>query len=225
MSDLPTLVLGGGIIDRQLAEPERLLLAYQEDEGRRYLEQTPITPHDRIVPEDLAVTLLLNSRVGWKAYKSIQDLGPSIDLSTLPPVALEATSASQRDAVASLIGEVVRWPGFAASVATKVLHKKRPALIPVLDNQAIFGAYMNAQWPDSRSRADSVWAIGTVRDALERISYDLTRAENAAAWVGLQSVEPERSAIELLDMVWWSYFRRLEPVGSGVVAVPPVAAQ
>jgi hypothetical protein len=33
------------------------------------------------------------------------------------------------------------WPGFGASVATKTLHKKRPALIPVLDNMAIFGAY------------------------------------------------------------------------------------
>lgn len=218
------LVVGGGVLDRQLAEPERLLLAYREDEGRRYLEQTPITPRDRIVPEDLAVTLLLNSRVGWKAYKSIQDLGLSIDLSTLPAVALESTSSSQRDAVASLIGEVAGWPGFATSVATKVLHKKRPALIPVLDNQAIFGAYMNAQWPASRSRGDSVWAIAMIRDALERITYDLTRAENAAVWVGLQSVEPERSAIELFDMVWWSHFRRLEPVGSGVVAVPPESA-
>jgi hypothetical protein len=142
----------------------------------------------------------------------------------LPAVALEATSSSQRDAVASLIGEVAGWPGFATSVATKVLHKKRPALIPVLDNQAIFGAYMNAQWPASRSRGDSVWAIATIRDALERITYDLTRAENAAVWVGLQSVEPERSAIELFDMVWWSHFRRLEPVGSGVVAVPPESA-
>jgi hypothetical protein len=218
------LVLGGGVLDRQLAEPGRLLIAYREDEGRRYLEQTPITPRDRIVPEDLAVTLLLNSRVGWKAYKSIQDLGPSIDLSTLPAVALDATSPSQRDAVASLIGAMAGWPGFATSVATKVLHKKRPALIPVLDNQAIFGAYINPRWPAARSRGYSVWAIPAIRDALERITYDLTRPENAAVWVGLRSVQPERSAIELFDMVWWSHFRRLEPVGNGVVAVPPEPA-
>jgi hypothetical protein len=224
MSDFPALVLGGGVLDRQLADPERMLLAYREDEGRRYLEQTPITPRDRIVPEDLAVTLLLNSRVGWKAYKSIQDLGPSIDLSTLPSVALEATSTGQSDALASLIREVAGWPGFATSVATKVLHKKRPALIPVLDNQAIFGAYMSAKWPASRSRGDSVWAIATIRDALERIAYDLTRTENAAVWAGLRSVEPDRSLIELFGMVWWSHFRRIEPVGSGSVAVPPASA-
>ena len=33
------------------------------------------------------------------------------------------------------------WPWVGASLATKTLHKKRPALIPVLDNMAIFGAY------------------------------------------------------------------------------------
>ena len=43
---------------------------------------------------------------------------------------------------------MAQWPGFAASVATKVLHKKRPGLIPVLDNQA-FGAYMNPNWPQN----------------------------------------------------------------------------
>jgi putative NADH-flavin reductase len=34
-------------------------------------------------------------------------------------------------------------------VATKVLHKKRPKLKPILDNEAIFGAYMNPKWPES----------------------------------------------------------------------------
>jgi len=27
-------------------------------------------------------------------------------------------------------------------------------------------------------------------------------------------VEPKRSRIQLFDMVWWTYFRRLEPVAS-----------
>jgi hypothetical protein len=44
--------------------------------------------------------------------------------------------------VAELIGVMMSWPGIGASVATKTLHKKRPALIPILDKMAIFGAYM-----------------------------------------------------------------------------------
>jgi hypothetical protein len=27
-----------------------------------------------------------------------------------------------------------------------------------------------------------------------------------------QQIEPERSRIEIFDMVWWMYFRRVEPV-------------
>ena len=47
--------------------------------------------------------------------------------------------------------------GFAASVATKVLHKKRPKLIPILDNEAIFGAYMNPKWPEKLASTDCVY--------------------------------------------------------------------
>jgi hypothetical protein len=43
-------------------------------------------------------------------------------------------------------------------VATKVLHKRRPKLIPILDNEAIFGAYMNPKWPEKLASTDSVYA-------------------------------------------------------------------
>ena len=56
------------------------------------------------------------------------------------PVAHRATS---------FIAAVTDWEGFASSVATKVPHKKRPKLIPILDDEAIFGAYMNPKWPES----------------------------------------------------------------------------
>jgi hypothetical protein len=72
----PILLLGGSVVDRLLPSPAELLAAYREDEGTRYLNQVPITPGDRLLPEDLAVTLLINSQVGYRAYKSVQDLGP-----------------------------------------------------------------------------------------------------------------------------------------------------
>ena len=60
--------------------------------------------------------------------------------------------------VASFIAAVTGWEGFAASVATKLLHKKRPKLIPILDNEAIFGAYMNLKWPEKLASTDCVYA-------------------------------------------------------------------
>jgi len=97
-------------------------------------------------------------------------------------------------------------------VATKVLHKKRPGLIPILDNQAIFGAYMNPRWPEARSSAESIYAVARIREALEWVYFDLTRPENTEVWPRLEQIEPMRARIELFDMVWWMYFRQVEPV-------------
>jgi hypothetical protein len=68
------LALGGGFVERRLRDPVDLLRAYREDEGTRYLNYVPITPPDELLPEDLAVTLLINSRARYRAFKSIQDL-------------------------------------------------------------------------------------------------------------------------------------------------------
>jgi hypothetical protein len=206
------LIVGAGQIDRRLPAPEQLLVAYRADDGLRYLDWRPSTDPDRLMPEDLAVTILINSRVGPAAFKSIQDHGAELDLATLPDMPLEEAPADLRGQVAHLISHVARWDGFAASVVTKVLHKKRPQLIPILDNQAIFGAYMNSQWPEKRSVTDSVYAETRIREALEWIWTDLTRLDDTDAWAALSAIEPARSRIELFDMVWWEHFRRLEPV-------------
>ena len=86
--------------------------------------------------------------------------------------------------------------------------------MPILDNQAIFGAYMNPDWPDRRSAADSVYSQNRIREALEWIRTDLTSPVNRNAWAELEQLEPARTRIELFDMVWWMYFRELEPVAS-----------
>lgn len=206
------LVVGADRLDRVLSNADELLLGYRTDDGLRYLNWRPSTDPDRLMPEDLAVTILINSRVGPAAFKSVQDHGAELDLGKLYDQPLEATDASARDQAARLIADVARWSGFAASVATKILHKKRPQLIPILDNQAIFGAYMNARWPEQRSSMESVYAEARIREAMEWIWTDLTRSENADAWSALARIEPSRSRIELLDMIWWVHFRSLEPV-------------
>lgn len=83
---------------------------------------------------------------------------------------------------------------------------------------------MNPRWPDQRSSTDTIKAIARIHEALEWIVYDLTRRENAAGWAALSDLEPERSRIELFDMVWWIYFRRLEPVPSTMPTSAPVSA-
>lgn len=211
------LIFGAGKIDRRVGDVEILLRDWREKErdyGQLYLEHESITPRDQLLVEDLAVTMLINSRVAAPAATSVFRNGAAVDLSSLPSKALEATTDEERDLIARVIGTMTSWPWVGASLATKTLHKKRPALIPVLDNQAIFGAYMNPLWPEKRSLADTIKAVPRIKEALDWIAVDLTRLENTEIWPALQVVEPERSRIELFDMVWWMHFRRVEPVAS-----------
>lgn len=133
------LVLGAQKFDRVLTDVDKLLVSYRNDDGYVYFDYRSASTGGNIVPEDLAVTLLVNSRATGKAFKSILKHSSSARLDRLPSIPLEATSAAERTRVASLIAQVASWPGFAASLATKVIHNRCPALIPILDNQAIFG--------------------------------------------------------------------------------------
>lgn len=212
MADNFSLLVGIGHLERRLDDAVELLEAYTTDDGLRYLDYQQVSSRDTLVPDDLAVTILVNSRVNGSAFKSVQDHGASLPLTFVPSTPLEHSTPALRQQVAELIAEMASWPGLASSVATKVLHKKRPATIPILDNQAIFGAYMNVAWPGERSRQESIYAVRRIQEALDWIFIDLTAPTNEDTWAELHRLAPMRTRVELFDMVWWSYFRRLEPV-------------
>jgi len=212
MDEGARLVLGAGTIDRVVCRCEEKLRCFSENEdGYAYLIHRPATPPNVLVPEDLAVTLAFNSNATGRAFRSLMERASEVDLEALPDRALEDTSDSERDHVARMLTEIASWPGFKASLATKTLHKKRPHLIPVLDNRAIFGAYLKPKWPGVPSSGNSVADVCCIRLALDSIATDLNRPENLAAWRILQGVMPQRSRIEIFDMVWWMYFREYEP--------------
>ncbi len=201
-----------GVNDHLIENADTLLLAYRSDPGYSYYCYNPRTPPERVVVEDLAITLLMNSRADLKAALSLAQNGHLINLSILPQKPLEQTSVQEREIVANVIYSLATLRGFAASLATKLLHKKRPALIPILDNQAIFGAYLNPAWPTHRSSQDSVKDLNRIMSALNQITFDLTRPENIPVWEQLQQIEPHLTRIEIFDSIWWMYFRKLEPV-------------
>jgi Family of unknown function (DUF6308) len=218
------LIYGAGKLDRRVEGVEDLLREWrvrEADWGQLYLEFKPATPLDVLLVEDLAVTMLINSRVAGQAAAAVLRNGSSLELPALPDKPLEETTADERRRLADMLGTMTSWPWVGASLATKTLHKKRPHLIPVLDNQAIFGAYMNPRWPAERSSMDTIKSTARIREALEWIAYDLTRPENGEAWRSLSEIEPERTRIELFDCIWWIYFRRLEPVPPPRAAATP----
>ena len=72
--------------------------------------------------------------------------------------------------------------------------------------------YMNPKWPEKLASTDSVYAKARIANALEWIWTALTRPENDESWASFAEIDPLRTRIELFDMVWWVYFRRLQPV-------------
>ena len=207
------LILGGLKVDRTVHGAENYLRKYREDIGRWYLDYAPNTPPEKLLPEDIAVTLLVNSRASGDAVKSLIEHGDEVDLPSLATVPLEDTTPQQRNELAKLIAKIAEeWKGFACSLATKLLHKKKPDLVPVLDNEAIFGAYRNPRWPQERARTASITSRTQIRDALDCIWTDLNRTDNAETWAALHAEEPKRSRIQLFDSVWWIYFRKQQPV-------------
>src|SRR6266545_4790697 len=97
------LIFGAGKIDRQVREVEVLLRDWREKErdfGQLYLEHKPATPRDALLVEDLAATMLVNSRVAARAATSVYRHGATVDLRLLPDKALEETNGEERQQIA-----------------------------------------------------------------------------------------------------------------------------
>jgi hypothetical protein len=85
------LIFGAGKIDRHVADVETLLGDWRVKEmdfGQLNIEHQPATSPARVFVEDLAVTMLINSRVDARQAIGIARNGATLDLSVLPDKAL-----------------------------------------------------------------------------------------------------------------------------------------
>jgi hypothetical protein len=107
------LIFGAGRTDRRVTNVERLLHEWRVEEadfGQLYLEHEPMTRPDRLLVEDLAATMLVNSRVAARAAAAVYRNGAMVDLAALPDKPLEKTTSDEREQVAGTIGTMTRWP-------------------------------------------------------------------------------------------------------------------
>jgi Family of unknown function (DUF6308) len=168
----------------------------------------------------------------------------------LRDVALNATLASPNDAVpwralARLLAALDGLPGIRLARATKILHKKRPALVPILDEVVVrylqpyvTTAQPGPSWADRPSRGparlsargtDQVLPVATEKPPsgpeLSRDGIGLTRAyhiELHQALPVLASVRDELhqrgfelTECRLLDIYLWAYSGTYEPAWLG----------
>jgi hypothetical protein len=74
------LILGAGQPDRTISDADVLLRQHPAEDGLRYLNLQPSTDPNHLSPENLAVTILINSRAGPAAFRSAQNHGHVLDI-------------------------------------------------------------------------------------------------------------------------------------------------
>lgn len=113
---------------RLLTDVERYLDGFLGDPtetGTAYLDYVPTSSGDELVPENVAVSTLMNSSADARTFLSIRDRAREVndELAALPKdVALDNSTPDIRAAVVSLVSAVGQWPGImigAISVTTR----------------------------------------------------------------------------------------------------------
>ena len=209
---------GGKSMDSQLfvrhhrvPEPAALIEWYDREvrRGPTYFAYRPTTPSDTLLLEDLGLAVLLEGRPQSRAAMSLALLDDEQrDLRAVPKTALHLSTPDDRQAILQAIVDLVSLPGFASSLATKVLHKKRPATVPILDNRAIYGTLLSDTWiPGKKPTSNSVRRGQTIALALETIYTIVSAPKNEPAFVELEKRFPDLTRIQLFDKVWWAFIR------------------
>jgi len=135
-----TLVLPSALtIERPLAK----LLAFAREEYETY-DAVVMPLESTITIHDITLTMMVNSRLTAPGARSIYRARERIErgLAYIPADVslLNDHAAVPWDAIYALFNEFETIKGAKLAIATKILHRKRPHLIPMIDNK-VFGHY------------------------------------------------------------------------------------
>lgn len=189
------------------------MVAWYDSEVKRgpsFYSYIPATPDDILLLEDLGLAVLLEGRPQSSAALSLALLNDDQrDLSSLSRTPLHLTTAEERERIVEVVMRLVVLPGFASSLATKVLHKKRSATVPILDNQAIFGTLLSDRWePGILPRGGSIRRKSSIARALDTIHEVVSSEANQQTFILLEKRYPGLTRIQLFDKTWWAFVRR-----------------
>ena len=199
-----------------IANPSQRLLAFCEGEYA-YYDAIQSTHANRIEPIDVLVTVAMNSYVNnaVMVHRVHQGMATNCDrlLPTLPEDANLVDLERWRDPLRELLHAAVQTKHALVPVATKVLHRKRRSLIPMLDN-VVVRHYLNtdahrALLPGTQDKAR---AADIAMTALDLFRTDLVHAEGAIDDLreSLDQHGFELSQVRVLEVLVWM---EVEPAG------------
>ena len=182
-----------------------------------YYDAIPSTDANRIEPLDVLVTVAMNSFVNdaAKVRGVHQGIAANVDhlLPTLPENAELLDLDRWREPLRELLHSAIQTRGVLIPVATKVLHRKRRSLIPMLDN-VVLGYYLSTE--EHRALLPRAQEKSTAADvamtALDHFRADLLHGGGAVD-VLRTSLEEEGfllSPVRILELLIWI---EVEPSG------------
>lgn len=203
----PMRLCGGSL---PISDPDALLLDYLDPTyGYAWPAYDSLVTNGSaaLVSGDLLAPLLIEAHIDSARFGVLHEMLPRLaGVGDLPPRALSEATDEDIAAVAALFevldAEQYRRRGVRGTIVSKVLHRKRPDLIPLYDSRIDAGYRASGRIPHDPHRS---WVH--FMDLLCRLMReDLQReAENFAR---LTKVADERGAqltdLRILDILVWS---------------------
>lgn len=192
-------------------DPDELVLAYVEPDGAYAFpayDELVTNGSPYLVDGDLLAPSLLGAHVDYPRFVLLKRMLPSIceAMTSLPKTALEDTDDAGIAAVArcfAVLDEpIYARAGARGTIVSKVLHRKRPDLIPLYDSR-IWTSYMlsGAIGHGSRSKP---W-VEVMQSLCHSMREDLRH--NHAEFLTIQAAAAEHGArltlLRILDILVW----------------------
>lgn len=185
-----------------------------------WYDALPSGEPDELSPLDLAYPAFLDAVPNFKALLAVKGwenlrtaLAAASDVLRRVPADLDLVDWPATDDNRALLvdlfrattgGENHRLSGFGPARCTKMLHKKRPALIPIIDSWQLQAWHMSALSWSTTDMAEVVFSIrGMIApqlNELRKLSNELRRIEPSL---------PRLSALRLYDILFWELSRQL----------------
>ena len=193
------------------------LLRYFCREEWVYYDGVPDRDPSRILPEDVTVTVAMNSFVDTadKVRTVHRGMVKACDWTLRDvPVDADIRTFDVDGAIAlELLTAACRVKGVLLPVATKVLHRKRPGWIPMIDN-VILVAYLDARGrggmkartqEGAKAAGVGIFVMNAFRKDLEAVEGEVHAVE-----VELAEADTPMTPVRILEVALWM---AIEPKG------------
>jgi len=153
-----------------IQNPLAKLLAFAEEEYATYDGAETALDYE-ITIHDITLSVMMNSWLmalgGRSVYRARKRIGSALERIPRESSLLDECEAIPWEAIRALFDQFETIKGAKLAVATKILHKKRPGLIPILDS--ILLVHYRDAYPDGWEPKIGLVAVR----AIELFRYDL----------------------------------------------------